>query len=299
MLVEQSLSRDGRLSSRAVFALQTSTGGRLVVSLPDGAEAFSFSRNGQEAPVEQGASPPQRIISLPPSAGQVARHVVEVRYGQSGASSSSLGAPLLADTAGHELPVQQVLWRLAAPAEDYLLHYDRTFQPIEPSSAAQLLAGLSSQYPTPIRMELPDATSSRGGGGTNLHLIAQGPRPPTRLSVLLAGKEAFSIIVWAVILIGGAAMLWLPWFRRVLIVLAAVLVLAVVRLWAPLLVSQIVQSGRLAAVLVVLLWLAALLLRGTWRLVRNRPSPPPGPGPSPAPATQPQNPNPQAPGGKE
>ncbi|MFB3894610.1 MAG: hypothetical protein ACE15C_21625 [Phycisphaerae bacterium] len=106
-IIEQVLARDGRLNTRAVWLLSTSRGDRLAVTLPTGATLYEILVNGASAPVEGGKTADEKIVRLPPSAGQVTKVVVEVSFGMDKASASKLPSPALPK----DLPVQQALWR--------------------------------------------------------------------------------------------------------------------------------------------------------------------------------------------
>jgi hypothetical protein len=268
VVLEQVIDRNGRLQTHATILLSTSRGDRLALNLPEGAEVQSILVNGGDAAFERGTTPQERRLRLPPSAGQVAKVVVEVTYGLNHASAGDLRGPELVG----EVPVQQTLWRLWVPREDYVLAYDRTFARLDSDQSEQLLGGLAQGQPVAPAFRLPSQ-------GVVLDFLRQGR--PGRLSVSLAGKEFFNIVLWAVILAAGAAMLKLGGFRRFLIVLAALVGGAVVNLFAPLLARRVFSSGCVAAGIVLLLWV------GHWifRLLRRWPA-------AAAPGRNPQSPQP-------
>ena len=257
VIVEQVLARDGMLNTHVTYLLVTSQGDRLPLTLPEGAELTAVLLNGNETPLERGASTEQRIIRLPQSAGQVSQFIVEISYGIRRASASSLTVPALPK----EIPVQQTLWRLWIPQDCYLLGHNRNFCRVEPQQSLNLLASLQFS-PATSRQGLPPA-QVRGlnvevgfklpGQGKVIHFVRQGA--PGALSARVVGKEFFSIIVWLLIIAAGAAMLKLTVYRRVMVILAAAFVAGLIRLYLPLLVDQIVRLGTFAAVLVLLLWL--------------------------------------------
>ncbi len=242
-IIEQVLARDGMLNTHATFLLATSQGNRLTVTLPAGAEVTAVLLNGDETPVEVGTNGNERIIRLPPSAGQVAKFVVEVSYGLKGASASALAAPTLPA----EIPVQQTLWRLWVPDGVIFLGHSRIFSQLIDNQIYSMLSTLQSGQTRPVSFKL-------AGQGQALNFVRQG-RGAT-LYVMAAGREFFFIMVWVIIVAAGAFMLKLDGFRRVLIILAAGLLAGIVHLFQPLLVRQVCQSGVFAAVLVLLLWLA-------------------------------------------
>ena len=243
VLIEQVLALDGTLNTHAIWLLATSRGDRLPITLPAGAKLFAVLLNGAEAPVEAGTSPDQRIVRLPPTAGQVAKVVLEVTYSLDDVSASHLVAPALPK----EIPVQQTLWRLWVPDEHYLLAFDRVFSRVAGYELGNLLQTLGAGQPSRVAFHLAPQ-------GAAWNFVRQGA--PGELSVSLIRKELFSVIVWVILVAAGAAMLKLGGFRRSLVVLAALLLAAVVRLFAPLLIRQFFFTGLWAGGIVVLLWLA-------------------------------------------
>ena len=268
-VVEQVLGRDGTLSGRVSYSLLTSRGDRLAIRLPGGAKLFAVTIDGVEAPVEASAEENQRLVRLPPTAGQTARFLLEITYGLDQASASSLAAPSLSD----DIPVQQTLWRVWVPEETVLLGFDRDFAALTPRQAEAALYAIDS--PQPPQFKLPPQ-------GRCWDFVRQGP--PATLSLLLANRQWFAIVLWAAILAGGAALLWVSPWRRCLCVLGLAVALAVVRLFEPLLAGQIVRQGTLAAIIVLALWAARGLLRSFGR--RSRPAPVPAPAPQADSTTQ-------------
>jgi hypothetical protein len=248
-VIEQVLARDGMLSTHATYLLQTSRGERLPITLPADAELTAVLLNGAEAPVEAGVGPEERLVRLPPSAGQISRFVLEISYGLKGASPGGLVVPELSK----DIPVQQTLWHLWVPEEDYVLGYDRAFSQIKPHQCQRLLEVLGAGQPGQVTFKLP-------AQGKVLDFVRQGA--PGKLSVTLLGKEGFSIVVWLLVIGAGVLMLKLGGFSRAQVILAAALVLGIIHLYRPLLVVQVLKVGVFAAVLVALLWLVQ------WGLVR-------------------------------
>jgi len=242
VIVEQVLARDGMLNTHVTYLLVTSYGDRLPLTLPEGAELTAVLLNGDETPLEIGTSAEQKIVRLPPSAGQVSPFVVEISYGLRRASASSLTVPVLPK----EIPVQQTLWRLWIPQDCYLLGHDRNFCRVGSQQGLNLLASLQIGQPSQVGFKL-------SGQGKAIDFVRQGA--PGKLSARVVGKESFSIIVWLLIIAAGTAMLKLTVYRRVMVILAAAFVAGLIRLYLPLLVDQIVRLGTFAAVLVLLLWI--------------------------------------------
>jgi hypothetical protein len=242
-IIEQVLARDGMLNTHATYLLATSQGDRLPITLPAEVELTAVLLNGNETPVEWGASPSELIVRLPPSAGQISRFVLEISYGLKDVSASNLVAPALPE----EIPVQQTLWRLWIPEDYYLLWHDRVFSRLASTRCRYVLQRLGANQPSQVEFKLP-------AQGEDFNFIRQGA--PGKLSVIAARKEVVSIVVWTLIIIAGVLMLKLSGFRRVLIILAAALVGGVVHLFSPLLVGRILSVGVFAAVLVLLLWVA-------------------------------------------
>jgi hypothetical protein len=242
-IIEQVLARDGMLNTYATFLLATSQGNRLTLTLPEGAELTAVLLNGEEAPVEVGTKSNERIIRLPPSAGQVAKFVVEVAYGLKKASASSLAAPTLPA----DIPVQQTLWRLWIPDGVIFLGHSRAFSRIPDYQIYNMINTLQSGQTRPVSFKL-------AGQGQALSFVRQGRC--TKLYVMAAGREFFYIMVWVIIVAAGVFMLKLNGFRRVLIILAAGLLAGIIHLYQPILVRQFCKAGVFAAVLVLLLWFA-------------------------------------------
>lgn len=242
-IIEQVLARDGMLNTHAIYLLATSRGDRLPITLPSKAELTAVLLNGNETPVEMGVSADERIVRLPPSAGQVSRFVLEISYGLKGASASKLIAPALPE----EVPVQQTLWRLWIPQDYYFLGYDRVFSRLGDYQCRNMLQMLGRNQPGQVAFRLP-------GQGKVLDFIRQGA--PGKLSVTAVSKEVFSVIIWILIIAAGVYMLKLSGFHRVLVILAAALVAGIIHLYSPLLVSQAIRTGVFAGILVVLLWAA-------------------------------------------
>jgi hypothetical protein len=248
-IIEQVLGRDGTLNTHATYLLQTAKGDRIPIALPPGAQLTAVLLNNEEAAVEMSASADQRIVRLPPSAGQVSRFVLEVSYGLKKASVSNLGLAKLPQ----EIPVQQTLWRLWVPQDYYLLGHDRVFARLDPSGTREMLQTLRRKQPTQITFKLPSQ-------GSSFDFVRQGA--PEKLSVIVLSKETFSIIVWILIIAAGLVMLKFDGFKRVIIILAVALLCGLLYLYLPLLVQHAVEVGLYAAILVVLLWI------GQWAFLR-------------------------------
>lgn len=248
-IIEQVLSRDGMLNTHTSYLFKTSKGDRLPVILPEGAELTAVLLNGDEAPVEIGTSSEERIVRLPPSAGQVSRFILEISYGLKGALASRLAAPVLPD----QVPVQQTLWRLWIPEGYYFLGYNKVFSQIEDSRSRSILRSTLRPRSGPVDFKL-------SGQGTVLNFVRQGP--PEQLSVIAVGKEIFSVIVWILIIAAGVLMLKLGGYHRVIVILAVGLLAGIVHLYLPVLVIQILKVGGYAIFIVLLLW------AGQWVFIR-------------------------------
>ena len=268
-IIEQVLGRDGELNTNATFLLDTSRGDRLAVTLPRGAKLFAVLLNGSEAPVEKGGTAEEKIVRLPPSAGQVAKLVLEFRYGLTGASAWSLSAPQLPG----EIPIQQTLWRVRIPSEDRLLWFSDVFSRL--GSGQQQLRELGRGYPGKVEFRFARQ-------GTAWDFVRQGA--PGELKIWTTGKEAFSILVWVVILVVGGAAVKLCGFHRCVLILVAGLLTIVVRLFAPLLVRQLVLSGFWAGLIVLGFWLAHWAFKCLPKHVAGRRKKPPRTAPTLAPA---------------
>jgi hypothetical protein len=248
-VVEQVLSRDGMLNTHTTYLLATSKGERLPVILPEGAELTAVLLNGDEAPVEVGTSSEERIVRLPPSAGQVSRFILEISYGLEGTSASRLAAPELPS----QVPIQQTLWRLWIPEGYYFLGHDKVFSQISDSRSRSMLRSLQTPRSDPINFKL-------SGQGTVLSFVRQGP--PEQLSVLAVGKEFFSVIVWILIIAAGVLMLKLSGYQRLIVILALGTLAGIIHLYLPVLVIRVLRVGGYAIFIVILLW------TGQWLFIR-------------------------------
>ncbi len=242
-IIEQILARDGMCRTHATFVLATSQGDRLSITLPKDAELTAVLLNGAEAQVEMGTKADERIVRLPPSAGQVWRFVLEVAYGLKGAKASHLEAPALSP----DIPVQQTLWRLWIPDDYLVLGHDRLFSMGRSWRANNLINRLGQKQSVPIGFKL-------SGQGKPVDFVRQGFSD--ELSVCTAAKGVFCVLVWLVIVVAGAAMLKLSGLLRIVIVLAVILLGGIAELWQPLLVANVMSTGCFAALLVIVLWVA-------------------------------------------
>ncbi len=248
-IIEQILARDGMCRTHATFVLATSQGDRLSITLPEGAELTAVLLNGVEAQVEMGMNADERIVRLPPSAGQVSRFILEVAYGLKGAKASRLKAPALST----EIPVQQTLWRLWIPDDYLVLGHDRVFSMAHSGQADDLINRLRRKQSATVGFKL-------SGQGKSVDFVRQGFSD--KLSVCTAKKGVFCVLVWLVIAGAGAAMLKLSGLLRIVIVLAVILLGGIAELWQPLFVTNVMSAGCFAAVLVLVLWV------GQWGLVK-------------------------------
>lgn len=262
-IIEQVLARDGILNTHASYLVATSQGDRLPITLPTKAELTAVLLNGNETPIETGASSDELIVRLPPSAGQISRFVLEISYGLKDVSATNLAAPALSD----DIPVQQTLWRLWIPEDYCLLWHDKIFSQVGSGTSQYILQRLSTSQPSEVKFKL-------AGQGQAFNFNRQGA--PGKLSAIVAGKEVVSVVVWALIIVAGVLMLKLNGFHRVLVILAAALVAGVVHLFVPLLVNRILYVGVFAAILILLLWVAQWMysrfpeLRQSWIAKRKQ-----------------------------
>jgi hypothetical protein len=116
-----------------------------------------------------------------------------------------------------------------------------------------MLQVLARNQPSEVKFKLPLQ-------GRDVNFVRQGS--PGKLRVISLGKEIFSIIVWAVIIAAGIAMLKLDGMRRLMILLAAALVGGLIHLFLPLLICRAAYAGTFATVLVFVLW------AGQWIFLR-------------------------------
>ncbi len=259
-IVEQVLARDGMLNTHATFFLETSKGERLAMTLPEGAEITAVLLDGDEAPVETGVSANERIVRLPPSAGQVSRFILEVSYGLKGARASKLTAPSLAE----EIPVIQTLWRVWIPDGYYFLGNSRVFSPIQNYDSQNMLNSFVQEH---YRFDSSQRGQTRPTGGFNLagqgrdyNFVRQGS--PGTLSVFAMGKETFSIVVWLVIVAAGIYMLKVKCQDRLMIILGVILFAGIIYLFNPVLVVRVLKTGWFPIGLVLLMWI------GKWYFIK-------------------------------
>ena len=253
-VIEQVLARDGMLNTHATFFLATSKGERLAVTLPENAELTAVLLNGDEAPVEVGTVANERIVRLPPSAGQVSKFMLEISYGLKNARASKLIAPMLSK----EIPVQQTLWRIWIPDGYYYLGHSRLFSQISNSQSQNMLNSLMAEQALvtaeAVAVAGRSGTFKLAGQGQVQNYIRQGR--PESLFVLAMSKELFSILVWAVIIIAGILMLKVSANNRIMIILAVILAVGLLYLFHPVLVIRILKTAWFPSALVLLLWLA-------------------------------------------
>lgn len=259
-IIEQVLGRDGALNTNATFLLDTSRGDRIAVTLPEGNTGLRVLLNGQNAPVEKGATANVMIVRLPPSAGQVTKLVLELRYSMNIGRSGKLTAPRLPEG----IPVHQTFWRLIIPSEDLLLWFDNTFSKVQ--SGPQQVRQMAVGYPAKVQLHFAQQ-------GKAFDFIRQGS--PDELGVIKLPREIFSIAIWVLILVVGVAALKFCGFGRCVLVLIAALAWVVIRLFAPLLARQIVLAGYWAGMIVIGLWLAHWVFKSLPRQInRSRPAAP-------------------------
>jgi hypothetical protein len=269
-IIEQVLGRDGALNTNATYLLETSRGDRLAVTLPKDTSGLRVLLNGVNTPVEDGAAKDVKIIRLPPSAGQFAKLVLELRYGMNVGRAGSLESPTLPDG----IPVQQTLWRLIIPSEDLLLWFDSAFARLEGQGISQV-SQMAEGYPSQVGLHF-------GREGHVFDFIRQGA--PGQLRVVRVDDKMFAIAVWILILVFGVAALKFSGFGRCVLLLAAVLAVVAVKLFWPLLARQLVLSGYPAGLIVLGLWLAHWIFRMLPRQVaRMHSGSPQAPTPQPAP----------------
>lgn len=254
-VIEQVIGRNREINTHATFLLKTSRGDRLSVKLPPGGDYFSVLLNGAEAPTEDGPTDEEKIVRLPPSAGQVARLVLEVRYGLKDASLRRLSAPQLPEG----IPIQQTLWRLRIPSEDYLLWHSPAFRPLD--GGERQLRMLAAGYPGKVAFQFAPQ-------GRTWDFVRHGA--PGELRIWLARRETFSIAVWAAILLVGIAALKLTGFQRCVLVLLAAVGVLLLRLFAPELVKHLLWRGQWAGLIVLGLWVAHWLLKRLPRQIAER-----------------------------
>ncbi len=262
-IIDQELAPDGMLRTRAIYLLKTARGDRLPITLPDDATPYAFLLNGKEEPMEEGASKGQLIVRLPPSAGQVATFVLEVGYSVR-RTGSALAVPKLPD----DIPVQQTLWRVRLPEDDYVLGYDRHFSRVTPGQWRRAAGAMQQGQPVSVTVE-------PANGERVWHFVRLGTG---KLSIVLVDRKWFLLAVWVVVLGAGVAMLKLGWFHRVLVVLAVGVVGMFIALFAPLFIQRVSRgyAAGPAGLVVLLLWLAHwLAVQVPARLKARGPTAPP------------------------
>ncbi|MDD4890727.1 MAG: hypothetical protein PHU85_12455 [Phycisphaerae bacterium] len=260
-IIEQVLGGDGTLNGRAVFLLMTSRADRLPVTLPERAKLYGIQLNGQQASLEAGRTENERLVLLPPTAGQASRVVLEVTYGVDHASPGQLVAPTLPD----KVPFQRTVWRVWLPEESRLLRVDRSAQRLEVDEADRLIRTLGADFPCTVAFKLP-------GQGKAYDFVRQGA--PGTLRLFVASRIKFSIVVWLLVILFGVLTLRLSAVTRAFLVLAVVLAGMVVHLFVPLLIGQLAVTAVVAAVLVAGLWAVKwLLLRPRAITAQTEPQP--------------------------
>lgn len=273
-VIEQVLAGDGTMNTNATYLLSTSRGDRLVLTLPTGAKLFGVKLNGAESPVEMGTATDQRIVRLPPTAGQVSKLMLEISYGQDPSAKAFAGGVLSAPLLPADVPVQQTLWRLWMPQEDYLLGHDRNFSEIRDYEAQQMLSNLSQEYGMSVAFKLSPQ-------GDSHDFLRQGA--PGKLSLTTMGKKSFGILTWVLVLAAGVAMLRLSGYKRALIVLAGAVLASGLYLFWPLMIPRMARVAVGAMLLVLGLWLAQwLFVRIPQWSKRRKPQAPPAPPAAPA-----------------
>ncbi len=247
-VIEQVLARDGMLNTYATFFIKTSKGDRLTVTLPKNAELTSVLLNGEEIQVESAPEADERIIHLPPSAGQVSKFVLEISYGLEKARASKLIAPTLSK----EIPVLQTLWRVWIPEDYYYLGHSKVFSQIDAGKSQNFLYTLLREQYGPSN--IPQTGFKLTGQGQVQDYITQG-RHET-LFLLAMSKESFSIFVWIIVIAAGIYMLRFKGNNRVMIILAIILVAGLIYLSHPVFVIRTLKTAWFPIALVLLLWLA-------------------------------------------
>ncbi len=257
VVIEQVLARDGMLNTHASYLLATSRGDRLSLTLPKEAQLTAVLLNGGEIPMEMGEGEDERIVRLPPSAGQVSKFVLEISYGLRDAKASSLIVPALPE----DIPVQQTLWSLWVPEDYHLLGFDRTFSQLNGPACQNMIETLNQNQPSRVMFKLPHQ-------GRQLNFVRQGA--PGELSVSMMGKASFSLLIWVLILGAGGAMMTLGGYHRLLLILGAGFLLGLMHLYLPLFVWQLVETGVFAVGIVVVLWLGQWVFLDLPKLLEAR-----------------------------
>jgi len=276
-VIEQVLGRDGKLSTNAIFLLDTSRGDRLAITLPRGASALRVLLNGANVPVEDGPGPNVKIVRLAPSAGQINKVVLELRYGLAGGSADGqlVHTLLSAPTLPADIPVQQTFWRVMIPAESLMLWHDESFSII--GSGEAQVEQMAQGYPSRVQLQFPRQ-------GRVFDFIHQGA--PGELKIAVADEKTFAIFTWAVILDVGIAALKLSGLGRCVLALLAVVGGLIVNLFAPMMVDRFAHVGYPAGLIVLGLWVVHWLFKSLPRHVaKSRPAAPPTQTPPPQTAT--------------
>lgn len=247
-VIEQVIDSAGMLNAHATYLMTSSRGDRLAFTLPAGAELYGVLLNGNEVAFENGQTPEEKVVRMPPSAGQETKVTLEISYRVNNAKASDLAAPQLPAS----VPVTQTLWRLWAPDQKLLLGYDHVFTPV--NDAGSLLAQMGRGYSCPPQFKLP-------AQGQAMDFLRLGP--PGRLNLTLVGSHAFSIGVWAIVLTLGGVLLRSRAYGRVVVVLAAVVAAAALNMVLPLLLARASNVALWPMLLVLALWL------GQWLFIRR------------------------------
>ncbi len=247
-VIEQVIDLAGMLNAHATYMMTSSRGDRLAFTLPPHAELYGVLLNGSEVAFENGRSPEEKVVRMPPSAGQETKVTLEILYRVNNATASDLAAPELPAS----VPVTQTLWRLWAPSQKLMLGYDRIFTPVYDTGS--LLSQMGRGYACPPQFKLP-------AQGMPMDFLRLGP--PGRLNVSLIGSQFFTALAWAIALALGVVLLWTRAFPRVVVALAALVTVAALNMALPLLVNHLLNVLFLPALLVLALWL------GQWLFIRR------------------------------
>ncbi|MCK6484061.1 MAG: hypothetical protein HUU22_16815 [Phycisphaerae bacterium] len=255
VLIEQVVSREGDVTSRAVYAVQSGPAPHLRIELPAGAKLLSHAWvNGRSVvPQTQAGSTQTVLIPLSGGAEAVRRSVVELMYAQ-----SQRGAALSAPGFAKGTPVQETHWIVWTPTDMEAIWHDTSFA----SLTDRPLSGLRSSR-TDVGWQAKWVTA---GGTLNGVLATDGTPYVFRrlggrqtLGLTLIGRNAWRGLVnvaWIVLALAG---LKLGWSRRAMVGLAIVIVGALIGAIQPLFVAQVLRHGAWGLGVLGIAWIGGLV----------------------------------------
>lgn len=250
VFIEQVTSRDGDVSSRAAYVVQTQSSGNLRLTLPVGAKLVSTAWVNGRSVTPQRVSGQSRDVLIPlPSVGEGSRRaVVELAYSMSG-SLGDFAAPGVQSDA----PVQETRWLVWVPPDLEPISHDSAFLPAD------------GDRPMSVRSSSGAAAAQAGwlsgGNGLNATLATEGTPllfrrlgTSDRLHVSLWKGTTWRVLVNGAWIAIGLTAMRLAWRRRAMGALAFGVLGALLASGRPLLADQIVRQGVWGIGIVAVAW---------------------------------------------